>query len=171
MLHGVTMHDKGSQVEPRTNQTQYRRALDVLNIATERTPLRSEGKRANNKQLYEAAKKCATELVSLAGPTHLLALAAKGLKQCTGVCEQITVPSMRFRQQMQGNPDKFHLLHQLLRDKKLLDTGSTLEKLAEKLDGIIDAQNEHIHLAVPPTLNGLMNDTLNVLRKNKALAD
>ena len=165
------MHDKGSQVEPRTDQTQFRRALDKLNTATERTRLRSEGKRADNKQLYEAAKKCATELASVAGPTHLLALAAEGLKRCTGVCEQITVPSMRFWQQMQRDPGTFHLLHQQLRDKKLLDTGVTLEKLAEKFDGVIDARNKHIHLAGPPTLHERMKDALNLLRKNKALAD
>ncbi|CAK0787366.1 hypothetical protein CVIRNUC_010586 [Coccomyxa viridis] len=128
-LHGVTMHEEGSWVEPRTDQTQFRRELNELRTDTNRSlstsaaqRVWSEGKHAYNMQLHEAAVRRATELASVAGPTHLLALAAEGLKRCTGVREQITVPSIqyRFRQQMQGDLDTFHLLHQQLRNKKLL---------------------------------------------------
>ncbi len=128
----------------------------------------------HNRGLLGDTSQRRSELESVMGPTHLMALSAEGLKYCAGGSEQGTRLSTRFRQQVKPHHPQSHSLRLLAKElwsKGLLDKRVTVAQLADRLDNVIDERSKHIHVnSSPSQLDTRMEDTRALLLSNPTLA-
>ena len=131
-----------------------------------------KGEYEHNRRLLKDTSKRRSELEAVMGPTHLMALAAEGLKKCAGGIEQGTRLSTRFKQQVKLHHPRSHGLRLLAKElisKGLLDKRVTVVQLADRPDKVIDKRNEHIHMDSSSTLDTRMEDTRALLLSNPTL--